>query len=52
MKVELDKIYQIVNDAECADEWDNHSEEWQKGYDYAVAQIRMHVLELDERGEE
>lgn len=51
MKVELDEIYKIINTVECSDDYERHGDEWQRGYDEAVAQIRHRVLALDEKEE-
>lgn len=47
MMVDIDRIYKIIADVDC-DDIEDRSEEWQKGYDQAVARIRYKVLQIGE----
>ena len=47
MKIDIEKVHEIINRVDNAVNEADHSEDWNKGFDEAIAQIRYGVLEIE-----
>lgn len=52
MKIEIETIHGLINHVDNAVIEADHSEEWNKGFDEAIAQIRSGVLEIEKTHQE